>query len=187
MVARFVTPDRDLRLRPFVSFEVRSGVRGRRLEWPPVRRVPTCSEPYVPPCVGEMGGWSRKREGRRSVARTQQTTDLGTGASRHHAERPATCAQGHHQALQLSMISGLAPHGDRALGVETQWSRSWRSGMAARGRPSVARGGGGLLPTRSGASSGSGFGDLAGRRPDDDRAELLEPPHHVVIDFDQVR
>ena len=124
MVARFVTPDRDLRLRPFVSFEVRSGVRGRRLEWPPVRRVPTCSEPYVPTCVGEMGGWSRKREGRRSVVRTQQTMDLGTGASRHQAEGPATFAQGRHQALQPPMISGLAQHGDRALEVETQWSRS---------------------------------------------------------------
>ena len=59
MVARFVTPDRDLLRRPFVSFEVRSGVRDRRLEWPPVRRVPTCNEPYEPPCESGMGGWSR--------------------------------------------------------------------------------------------------------------------------------
>jgi hypothetical protein len=39
MVARFVTPDRDLPRRPFVSSEVRSVIRDRRLEWPPVRRV----------------------------------------------------------------------------------------------------------------------------------------------------
>ena len=59
MVARFVTPDRDLPRRPFVSSEVRSDVRDRRLEWPPVRRVPTCSEPYDPPRIRGMGGWSR--------------------------------------------------------------------------------------------------------------------------------
>lgn len=39
MVARFVTLVRDLPRRPFAGSEVRSLVRGRRPEWPPVRRV----------------------------------------------------------------------------------------------------------------------------------------------------
>jgi hypothetical protein len=56
MVARFVTPERDPLCRPFASSEVRSDVRDRRLEWPPVRRVPTCSEPYGAPCGSGMGG-----------------------------------------------------------------------------------------------------------------------------------
>src|SRR5205809_6437954 len=75
MVARFVTLDRDLPRRPFASSEVRSQIRDRRPEWPPVRRVPTCPEPYDPPFTTEMGGWSRYGtvEGRwrpRTVRRT---------------------------------------------------------------------------------------------------------------------
>src|SRR5437870_3338774 len=75
MVARFVTLDRDLPRRPFASSEVRSQVRGRRPEWPPVRRVPTCPEPYGSPFRTKMGGWSRSGavEGRwrpRTVRRT---------------------------------------------------------------------------------------------------------------------
>ena len=54
MVARLVTLDRDLRGEPFARSGVRSIVRGRRPEWPPVRRV-SAYENHAP--GGPAGQW----------------------------------------------------------------------------------------------------------------------------------
>ena len=53
MVARFVTLDRYLRCEPFARSGVRSIVRGRRPEWPPVRRVSAYAEGVIRDTAGQ--------------------------------------------------------------------------------------------------------------------------------------
>lgn len=59
MVARLVTIERDLRRGPFARPGVRSTVRGRRPEWPPVRRVSAYVEDAPWPPSEAMAGMSR--------------------------------------------------------------------------------------------------------------------------------
>jgi hypothetical protein len=109
MVARFVTPDRGLPCRPFVSSEVRSDVRDRRLEWPPVRRV--LRELNLTTRLAS-GTWaSGPVTASSKVGGTRATGgDLGTGAPRHRAE-------GVREGREMATPIRATRH--------VRWDRSW--------------------------------------------------------------
>jgi hypothetical protein len=146
MVARFVTPDRDLPRRPFVSSEVRSDVRDRRLEWPPVRRVPTCSEPYDPPWIRGMGGWSRCAS---VIGRWRASNDRGPWYRSTDAPSRLACDGGASPASRTaigwcepSLESGRlhSPPDRTMVPSPPRWRRSPGGGSTSRQWPKSALG-----------------------------------------------
>jgi hypothetical protein len=178
MVARFVTPDRDLPRWPFASSEVRSGVRDRRLEWPPVRRVPTCSEPYDPPCTREMGGWSGcgRVEGRWCARNSR-------GPWYRSAKAPSRAARNAPESL------AVLPHNPGASATSPITTRPTVQGCERRSGTFGLNRSSALLRRLLGSSRaplGQRSEVEARRRMKDDRPELLESPNCVPIHLDQI-